>query len=764
MGILQIFSTLQRSGITASAIKGDFNGVLNAKHFWMDFNSTVHVTSPRIVSEINSVMKDQLTLLYQNKNIQTADYVSMIKKYGAEKLDDKLKSGMDPRNLVKSYHQVFTKKKLDSIIIDSVIEDNYQMMKNMIGKDLETLMIAIDGVPSKGKLVEQTQRRTIAGFMIEYKKKLIDKHKSYLLKQKNFVYLAEAFPIDWDRTNITPGTKFMYKLNTALKSEEVKEKFVKLFPKLITYHVSGSDRVGEGEKKIVNFAEKYFHKSSDETVIYSPDADVIMLCMLLSLKNVKMLRYDQQKKNYGVVNIKLLKNNIASYLEEIIGKKLELNRIVKDIVFLDTVFGNDFVPRLETFKVGQGFEDVLQMYSNIYQKVGDYIIHYQEKHHLNLQFLRLVFQELVKKEDDYLENQDMYQRFRDYPKFRYIFPNLKLDQESLYKVNQELRSKYAKLLLDMEQEKDLSKYFADSEFMETIRKIFTNLNIGDESINTKSMNDQQFLTSLKKVQIKTGEFPYIPYTTKQYTHSIKDGRHKMDTQGYNLFKLELYRFEHMLDEYYHKLNAQPLTINVDHLEDYYAKYFGCTNYKVNGKLTKEVKSAVLDYIEGLLWVFDYYYDNKNHLSNWYYHHERAPLIRDIYQVLLLMKEESLESMRDELKKYVITDLNKFFNPVEQLMYVTPHLDHTMKIFPEEYHEILKKINMGIDPKKIAEDLINNPKSKYIDCANANYLSKCILEGASRKSREEDEEFLRKIREVTPSDVTELLMKSKFSKY
>ncbi len=65
--------------------------------------------------------------------------------------------------------------------------------------------------------------------------------------------------------------------------------------------------VGEGEKKIVNYVSKYLTDTTDSVMIYSPDADMILLCMLLPVNKLYMLRYNQQSFVYDLIDVRMLK-------------------------------------------------------------------------------------------------------------------------------------------------------------------------------------------------------------------------------------------------------------------------------------------------------------------------------------------------------------------------------------------------------------------------------------------------------------------------
>ena len=180
-------------------------------------------------------------------------------------------------------------KNIDNLYLDSnsiiydclrAISDEYKKCKNDI--EFETLLniavckkideyilhlqpkkkvfIAFDGVAPVAKLEQQRNRR----------------YKSNLLSQiRNSIEEDET--VMWNKTAITPGTRFMVNLNLFIQKYYNNQE--KLFG-IEEFIISGSDECGEGEHKLFQYIRdnsSYHHGTV--TVIYGLDADLIMLCI-----------------------------------------------------------------------------------------------------------------------------------------------------------------------------------------------------------------------------------------------------------------------------------------------------------------------------------------------------------------------------------------------------------------------------------------------------------------------------------------------------
>ena len=164
-----------------------------------------------------------------------------------------------------------SKNKFETALILNVCKTIDEYVKTV--KPNKTLIIAFDGVAPVAKMEQQRNRR--------YKSSL----DPVIMK-----HLGISKPQTWDKTAITPGTKFMKKLGLKISSY-YKTKPKKLGVKNII--ISDSTVVGEGEHKIFDYIRTNKEKHENETTfIYGLDADLIMLCLnhLHISKNIYLYR------------------------------------------------------------------------------------------------------------------------------------------------------------------------------------------------------------------------------------------------------------------------------------------------------------------------------------------------------------------------------------------------------------------------------------------------------------------------------------------
>jgi hypothetical protein len=114
-----------------------------------------------------------------------------------------------------------------------------------------------------------------------------------------------------------------------------------------------------------------------------------------------------------------------------------------------------------------------------------------------------------------------------------------------------------------------------------------------------------------------------------------------------------------------------------------------------------------EYINGLIWIYNYYFNNKLDYS-WYYRFEKAPLIYDIHTYL-----QTLETIQNSIPTYPLV-----FTPIEQAIYTSP-IEIT-QLLSKKYQNITKKFYKKYNIKHILDNI------KELDCKNINYLSKCSL--------------------------------------
>jgi 5'-3' exonuclease len=199
----------------------------------------------------------------------------------------------------------------------SVKDGNEGEMINTIIRDIRKLIdltkasfvyIAIDGPAPKAKMIQQRVRRL----------------KSVLEEKV------------WDTNAITPGTKFMNKLNTELH---------RVFEGKHNIVLSDSLEPGEGEHKILQYLrvnKDIFKKKVN--CIYGLDADLIMLAMVSGIPKIMLLRektsfnIEQMEGDYLYLKIDALKQEIVNGIP---GPQKQT--VINDYIFICFLLGNDFI-------------------------------------------------------------------------------------------------------------------------------------------------------------------------------------------------------------------------------------------------------------------------------------------------------------------------------------------------------------------------------------------------------------------------------------
>jgi 5'-3' exonuclease len=716
MGIERFFSSIEKNEITNldSKFSKTQRDKIYTNHIFIDFNSIIHVTSYKVLNELNN------------------DIYNCIKNE-------------------KKYKKI-TKNEIEEKIIDRILKETLNVLENYItGNELETLYIAIDGVPTKSKMIEQRKRRFMGSILVDIKKLIYNKHKTNLSKTRREF---EDNKIEWSKNQIGPGTLFMNILHKRLTNKDFKNRIEKICPKLSKYICSGPNEPGEGETKIVNYLRsKEFLTSS--YVIYSPDSDVTLLALLLNnsfskenlmkIETLKLLRHNQQKNSYDIIDIDKLGDNIYKYITKISSRQLEKSHVIDDIVFILTVFGNDFLPKIESLNVRYDFNKLIDKYVYSIQNFPDeYIIEYSSinnrkiiNYNVFINFIKIIHIE----EGNSLRKNYMSSHYKNYNKLKNI---LGASYDNFTKVMNEFLSTYREFNKDIknkELNKDsiITKWDKRDEFIMKLSKLSV--------INVKESD--KFIKEYIKYFDKKNRFPKIRITFRKYSKSLDDPYHENNL--HNLLKhgkkvtkydKELYRLEHMLDEYQNKLNAYELElgqISIDikslnwktekiekSVHNYYKKFFGIKTVDINNK---HMNKLLNEYILGLVWVFEHYYNNfdpKKYTSVWAYPYQRAPLLTQIYYYLRENKDNKnlLETMSDKIEKSYI-DQSKYFNSLEHLLYVSPK-NALLKILPKDKHSILDNDKYFVDTNNISTKIYKHDKNNVIDCRGIIFLNKCQL--------------------------------------
>lgn len=342
-------------------------------------------------------------------------------------------------------------------------------------KPSHTIFIAFDGVAPVAKLEQQRSRR----------------YKSLYQNKIMANIYGKGKDDSWNTTAITPGTKFMARLNKHIRNVYGKKSAMKRL-NVENIIISPSDIYGEGEHKLFRYIREHKEKHSTQTtIIYGLDADLIMLCMnhLPISPNIylfretphfiKSINSDLEPNENYLLDIPLLTNIIVSDMNNGDNLSVENECInindcgqnsVYDYIFICFMLGNDFMPHFPALNIRTGgIHKLLLGYKHILGNKQNGITNGKN---INWNNFRKLIEYLASNEHKYLLNEhkkrdkfgkyklsnetadDKYKLFESQPTYsrekeKYINP---------FKVNWEYR--YYEMLFDI---KDI-----DEEMMEKI--------------------------------------------------------------------------------------------------------------------------------------------------------------------------------------------------------------------------------------------------------------------------------------------------------
>lgn len=779
MGIEQFFSSIESNNITN--LESSFTKKLEKKiitdNLYIDFNSIIYIVSQKIVNDLNYILYN---LIINSSNIDSR----LLEEYIKE----------ENMNFEK-FKKYFTEDKVNNLIMQKIVEYLTNIFTNYVEPTkLELIYIGIDGVPTKSKIIEQKKRRFMGGLMNKIKGKLFLKYENELKNNKNR-YVYEQMKFNWNRNQISPGTEFMDKLNDILSNIEKYIILKNICPKLKSFTFSGIYEPGEGEKKIVDHIRNYieFDKSY---LIYSPDSDMTLLGLLLNTRfsydnpkfvnNLKILRHNQQKDNYDIVYIDILSENLYNY----VIKKLYIDslpnkdNIINDIVFILTIFGNDFLPKIESFSVRQDFNRIIDKYINVLNKTYTdkyhYLISYSKtnsKKMIDQYILIKIFYTLQIDEGGNLQKKYMDQHYSNYNKLKKIFD---ADQNNFTEKLNLFLTKLRNFNNAISNNNKIYEWSSETDFLDKMRKITK-----FENANPKNMNNKQFIKAYFDFYIEKKKFPQMEIIFRRYNRSLMD-KHNYNSLRKSLDNLdpkldvtkydeELFSFENMLDEYTKRLNAYSLNlgfIKIDPLtytwktekiekgvKRFYKEFFQIDEISIDNQ---RMKYLVQNYIEGLMWIFEYYFNNFNIDQNkqisdaWFYQYNYAPLLKQIYELLKKNQQDDnyLKNIIYNLLKYKI-NMEDYFNTLEHFMYVSP-TPLMLELVPNEYINFVQNSDYYPDFDKISDSLIYNHNDlKLIDCRGALFLTKCHF-NINQLDLDEDLQFIRTLRKIKLSKNTKKL--------
>lgn len=584
MGIEKFFNTLKSSYKSKLITEYNFNNKKSTDILFFDFNSIIHKISSQVISDLNYLYK----ILLISSNYPSHKLIKFFtNKYNDYKSTFHLSIDFihTPSGILQLINDI---QSLDPniIIIYKIIKSIENYISNY--NDLQFVYLSLDGVPTISKIMEQRHRRYI-GEIINHQ--ISKKINNYKFPDK----LSEEYPYNYIKynhkkfhflkLNISPGTTFMKQLVKSIKSHT--------FP--VNIQINDDTISGEGEYKIIHYIRTYSNLFINKKItIYSPDSDMILLCSILP-NEIEIIRYDQQQNQDYMLSTEIFKLLISEYIT---GENKINQNVIDDIIFIFTIFGDDFLPKLEAIQVNNQYEKILDIYKKILNKDNYIIYHDDNSKKINLKQLQIFFNELQKIE----------------------LPNL-LSMFNIQKSN---------------------------------------------------------ILSLDKITPKE-------YTRKKNSSFNED---PLDEKIINNINKEIHDSNYLEEKYSVKFYLYPKNT-------FYNKYL----------INKE--DAVKEYINGLSWIFNYYFNNQLNY-NWYYPYQKAPFIEDIVEYL-----NKLTLLPIIKETYPL-----LLSPIEQAIYTSP-IEIT-SLLSSKYQNMTKNFYKKYDLTNILN------KIDSIQCNNSNYLSKCSL--------------------------------------
>jgi hypothetical protein len=719
MGIEKFFNSLASENEikTESATKLGFSSKIETTSLYIDFNSIVYTTMNQMEKEINYVLWEIINRSKIGGNTEKGI------EYGKLWNIDTIKADL------KEFQNKTKNETLNKELLDRIESYIIRLVDEFIDKKkLKNVIIAVDGIPTISKMVEQKKRRYAGYLASQLKKKIYNEYKEGL---SNTRIEYEENKISLPRGDITPHSDLMKHISDRLSSSKFKKVLEKKCPNMKRYEFSSANEFGEGEKKIAEDILEKVVSSNEKITLFSPDADVIILAMIFKAnlydkKNINprfdLIRFNQQSLKYDFVNIDNLYQSIHKYLLDNGKKGLNKNQTLTDVCFLFTLFGNDFVPRIKSIDARIDFEAILKLYAEMKGEILEYNSK-KTKYEINTKAMMNYFKHMNEVEKYLLKDKYMLDNYKN---FKFIRGNLKGEGYTGYESVKEYVNKWNKKRNDIEHVKNV---------------LAIEMNIDREKI--EQMSEEELLRNFDMVKkdidlgYRNGKLKFLSHKDSVNTqYHINNIRLTLPHPSVNItnYDKEAYSLDRQIGKYKEILNAKQSDygyVRVDFEQNYYTIITNkpeldikLYHKDIDIKNENDLRNLVTEYIVGVFWITGFYFnmndkkENINEKPLWFFKQDRAPLINDIVNYY------DYDIVIDEYNKEVskTTSIEKYFNTTEHYIYVTPV--NLWKDVPKKYDKVS---NMLIDVDSIADKVYNQKKgNKYLDCRRAYFLNKCSI--------------------------------------
>lgn len=461
--------------------------------------------------------------------------------------------------------------KLDDSDINVIIRSVIKKIDEFISiiEPSNNVFIAFDGVAPVAKLEQQRQRR----------------YKSLFQTNISKTIYKDSKPDPWNTAAITPGTKFMSKLNEKFRNYyNDPEKF-----SLKNIILSPSDKFGEGEHKIFEFIRHYpeYHKDTT-TVIYGLDADLIMLSINhLPISNniylfretphfIKTISSELEPNESYLLDIPELAKTITLDMnkQKPLTNEQQKNRIY-DYIFMCFFLGNDFMPHFPSINIRTGgVEKMLNAYKATLGKTNENLTDGKKIYWKNVRLLVKFLSDL---------------------------------EEENFKQEMKLRDKREKLFIpDKTPDEKFKKFDIIPTYERAIEKYINPFNSNWQNRYYKSLFDIEEITEDRKKQICINYLEGLEWTMKYYTTGCPDWRWKYNYHYPPLLSDLIHYIPYFETEFIENKLANPVNPLVQLCYVLPKKNLHLLPEKLNNKLLKDHNEWYKDDCE-FVWAFCRYF-------------------------------------------------------------------------------------------------------------------------------------------------------------
>jgi 5'-3' exonuclease len=427
MGIERFYGTIIGSNKISSenAIVKGITEAIDVDYLYVDFNSIVYYIAEIIESELNTLLYHLITHKVNDDDMITIEKYNI--NYNRDEADE-----LSTNEIIASISDM----DVMNVTVD-MVDDFIEMLctKLVNGSLLKQLYISIDGMPNMGKIWEQKKRRYSGSLLSRLQKIIYEDFKDKLSKER---IKFEENRFIFDRSLIGPNSPLMDKIVERFTSPKFIENITYVLEKLDSIIVNHHNIPGEGEKKIMEHI--IASKNKGKYCIYSPDSDIVVLSIILNNivnsdasrkgSTFDVIRRDQQHDKYDYINTDKVITNIMQTIYASVNKshiQNKINDITSDISFIVTLFGNDFIPRIETINISVHIDFLLNKYIEVLKKLNSNYSIYSRflldkkdgKYQINWVFLMQYINEIASNEhllygDFYIEKNYNYRWFKKY--------------------------------------------------------------------------------------------------------------------------------------------------------------------------------------------------------------------------------------------------------------------------------------------------------------------------------------------------------------